>query len=105
VEAMTVQSPSPLARELTLHVVGMQKMPGNSDTISVEDAMDEMASAIEDAMTSEALRESLPNSRLTLGTTEMHVMVTDDDKIDHAEVTMTYTVNYYTMEGDSSVFI
>ncbi len=104
-EAMTVHSPSPITRDMSLNVVGKIKLPGNADTSSIEDSMNALCSEVETKLTSAALRATLPNTRLSLEATDMNVMVTEEDKIDHAEIIMSFSVKYQTLEGSPDTLI
>lgn len=99
-ERQTINVTAIYDRVLSLVVVGMLRMPGSGDTQTIEDKMDAMAEEIETKLTNADLRTALAKiGWITLASTDMQVIVTDDDKVDHAELTQTWLVSYATLEG------
>ena len=99
-ERTTMGEPCMYDRVCTINVIGMLKMPGNQDFITIEDQMDAMADEIESKLTNALIRSSLVHiGWLVLKETQMQVIVKDDDTISHAEVTQTWMASYATTEG------
>jgi hypothetical protein len=99
-ERLVISAPAPYDRVLSLAVVGMLRMPGNKDTQTIEDKMEAMAAEIENKITNLLLLAALPKvGWIALTDTKMDVLVDVNDKIDHAELTMSWLVSYSTQEG------
>lgn len=95
----TVDEPTRYGREMTLSVAGMLRLPGTGDTYTIEDKMDEVAAEIETKLTQAALRAEVSQVQtLSLANTSMEVIL-EDDGIDHAEVILSWRINYSTLEG------
>lgn len=106
VVAELIHSPNIYTREMTLNVIGMLKMPGNTDTQTIEDKMDAMAVDIETRLTFSALSAVVSGvEAFYLVSSSMDVIVTDDDKVDHAELSTVWRVGYSTAEGAPQTFI
>jgi hypothetical protein len=106
VQAELIHSPNVYTREMTLNVIGMLRMPGNTDTQSIEDKMDAMAVDIETRLTYAALSAVVSGvESFYLVSTAMDVIVTEDDKVDHAELSTVWRVGYSTTEGAPETFI
>ena len=101
----TVDAPMYLEREMSLNIVGKLKMPGNCDGESIENSMDALAAKVEEILTSNSMREGMNTVTLSLASIDTNLMVTDEDKVDHGEVHMVFTVEYQTMEGEPEVLI
>lgn len=94
------------SRDVTLNVVGMLRLPGSGDTQTIEDKMDALASAVETKLTYSALTTALSGvETISLESTSLDVVVTEEGEIDHAEVTMLYRVTYSHNEGSPDTFI
>jgi hypothetical protein len=106
VQAELIHSPNVYTREMTLNVIGMLRMPGNTDTQTIEDKMDAMAVDIETRLTYAALSAAVAGvESFYLVSTAMDVIVTEDDKVDHAELSTVWRVGYSTAEGAPETFI
>lgn len=103
--AMTVHAPTVYSRSLTIFVVGMLRLPGTGDVQTVEDLMDDLAVEVETKLTSTTLRAIVSKvEAVELVATKMDVIL-EVDGIDHAEVHMTWRVQYATAEGAASTLI
>lgn len=91
-------------RTALITVVGLLRLPGTGDTISIEDKMDVMAVEIETKLTRSTLGAVIRVGTLSLIATKMDVII-EEDGIDHAELNMTWSVTYSTAEGASEVLI
>jgi hypothetical protein len=99
-EPILISEPNTYDRILSISIVGMLRMPGNNDTETIEDRMDAMAEEIEGKLTNADLRATVPRIQfITLISTDMNVIIQDDDKIDHAELLQSWQVGYATVEG------
>ena len=95
-------------RRCTLVVVGHLRMPGNTDTETIEDRMDAVAAEIETRLTFSTLQAVSGLSKLgslDLTSTEMNVVVDEQDQPDHAEVTLLFVAGYTTAEGSPATLI
>jgi hypothetical protein len=95
-------------RRCTLVVVGHLRMPGNTDTETIEDRMDAVAAEIETKLTFSTLQAVAGLSKLgslDLTSTEMTVVVDEQDAPDHAEVTLLFVAGYTTAEGSPATLI
>lgn len=99
-------SPDIHERDLSLVVAGRLRLPGNNDTETVEDRMDALAAEVETTLTFAALVATLTQLKgLHLASTEMVVVLNDDDAPQYAEVTLSFTARYYTQEGSPATLI
>ncbi len=104
-EQTSVNNPCAYGRDMTLSVAGMLKLPGTGDTYTIEDKMDTLAAEIETKLTQTALRAVVPSVlSISLVSTSMEVIL-EDDGIDHAEVILSYRINYATLEGSPGTLI
>lgn len=95
----TVDDPARYGREMTLSIAGMLRLPGTGDTYTIEDKMDGVAAEIETKLTQSALRTEISQVQsISLANTSMEVVL-EDDGIDHAEVILSWRINYSTLEG------
>lgn len=93
------------SRNLIVSVVGLLRLPGTGDTQTIEDRMDTMAAEIETKLTRTALAATVPAVKgLSLIASRMDVIL-EEDGIDHAELNLTWRVNYYTAEGSPETLI
>jgi hypothetical protein len=91
-EVISVNDPTIYSRTINIAIVGMLRI-ANTDTITIEDKMDVMALEVETKLTNAAIRAVLPGiESLAITSTSLDLIVTDDDAIDHAEVTITCEV-------------
>lgn len=108
-QQVTTNYPVVYEREMSLTVVGMLRVTGSGDVgaETVEDLIDTLCAEIETKLTSAALRTALPmvNLRAHLTNTTVTVVVDETDKIDHAEVTLTWSITYFTNEGAPETLI
>ena len=100
----TVNNPCIYDRRMTLTVAGMLRLPGSGDTYTIEDEMDAIASEIETKLTQTALRAIVQIHSMYLKNTSMDVVI-EENGIDHAEIIMSYEINYATLEGVPSSLI
>lgn len=99
VQRISIHSPHAQTRTLSLIVVALIRI-GAGETESIEDKMDQCGSLIEGYLTDEALRSELSFvSQMDLQSSAMDVVVGLDDKISHAELTLSYQIKYQTFEG------
>lgn len=92
--------PGVYLRDLNLVVAGRLRLPGNSDTETVEDRMDALAAEVETKLTFAALLAALPQlKRLRLTNTEQVVVIDEQDSPQYAEVTLSFVAQYATAEG------
>lgn len=104
-QRLTIHSPHAEERTLSLIVVGLIRIPSSGETETIEDRMDAVALKIESYVTEEALYDDLPALKtVDLVNSAMDVILNQDDKISHAEVTLTYKIVYTTMEGMPDTF-
>lgn len=104
--AELIHSPNVYTRDLTIHVVGMLRLPCSGDTETIEDKMDAIASSVETKLTFATLKAALSGvESLVLESTSMDVVVTEEGAIDHAELTMVWRAGYSTAEGSPDTFI
>jgi|SRR3990170_3310220 len=100
-----VNNPSIYSRTVNITVAGMLRLPGTSDTYTVEDKMDTMAAEIETKLTQTIMRAIVSAVQsIHLVSTAMNVII-EEDGIDHAELNMTWRVTYWIAEGLPEVFI
>lgn len=93
------------SRNLLVSVVGLLRLPGTGDTQTIEDKMDTMAAEIETKLTYTALKTTVSAVQgLTLIASRMDVIL-EEDGVDHAELNLTWRVNYYTAEGSPETLI
>lgn len=105
-EVLSVLNPTIYRRTVNITIVGMIRLSGNGDTETVENTIDTMALDIETRMTNTALRAVIPAyESMALISTSSEVVVTEDDVIDHAELTMVYEVVCATDESSPAVLI
>ena len=100
-----LHDPVALDRSVVIRVVGMLRLSGTGDTVTVEDEMDELAAEIETALTTSRLRGNLVGfTSLNLFETKTRVKA-DDDRISHAEVSTYWRVTYAEQEGIPGILI
>jgi hypothetical protein len=110
-EQMLIHPSGIYDRSASVSVVGMLKMPGTGDGSAmgetVEDRMDAMAAEVETRLTLSALQGSVAKAKtLALASSSMDVITNEaDGSISHAELTMTWTVTYDTVEGAPETLI
>lgn len=92
-------APAFYLRSCNLAVVGHLRLPGNTDTETVEDRMDAMAAEIETKLTFTTLRAQVAIQQIHLLSTEMVVIVDSEDAPDHAELTLSFVAEYATQAG------
>lgn len=104
-QRLTIHSPHAEERTLSLNIVGLIRIPSAGETETIEDKMDALALKVESILTEDALYVALPALRtLDLVGSAMDVILNQDDKISHAEITLTYKIGYTTMEGMPDTF-
>jgi len=101
----TIQSPTVHERDMSLSIVAAVRI--SQDKENVEDAMDDICKDIEETLTTAALHAklTLKNIILELTSSEFTVIVDDEDRVDHAEVLMNWSIRYYTNEGLPEVLL
>lgn len=100
VESISPNGPGVYLRDMAIVVAGRLRLPGNSDTESVEDAMDNLAVAVETALTFATLQADVDLLHgLRLASTEKVVVISEDAAPQYAEVTLNYVARYATQEG------
>lgn len=107
-EKTNADTPGLYQRRCALHVVGHLRLPGNTDTETVEDQMDAMAAEIETKLTFATLQAASGMTLLhglVLGATDMAVVVDEEDKPMHAELTLSFVADYFTTEGSPATLI
>jgi hypothetical protein len=106
-QAGTVNDPCDYERNLTLIVTGMLRLPGNGDTYTIEDRMDECAAEIEAKLTQSALRAEVAQVQsLELVSTGLEVIVEDfENGVNHGEVITSWRIGYSTEEGSPETLI
>jgi hypothetical protein len=96
---ISLHSPHVQERSLSVVVVGLVRVPAG-ETETVEDKMDHLAKLIESNLTDEAVHEALPLVKsLDLISSQMDLIMTTEEAISHAELTMIYKCRYMTLEG------
>jgi len=101
-------TPANYQRRCALHVIGHLRLPGNADTETVENQMDAMAAEIETKLTFTTLQAVTGLTQLqglSLGATDMAVIVDEEDKPMRGELTLSYTADYFTQEGVPATLI
>jgi hypothetical protein len=97
---LSVHSPHVQERSLSVNVVAMIRIPSAGETESIEDKMDSIATLIETNLTETRLRTELNTlTSMDLQSSSMDVVLNTDEKISHAELTMSYLLKYRTLEG------
>ncbi len=92
-EAISPLNPAIYLRTIGISVVGMLRLPGSGDTISIEDKMDALALEVESKLTFNALESTLSGVQtLLMQGTELDVVVSEDGAIDHAEVIINFEI-------------
>lgn len=105
-EILSVDDPIIYQRNVSIVIVGMLRMPSNSDKQTIEDKMDALSLEVETKLTSAAVRSALTGiESLSMESTALDLIVTDDDVIDHAEVTMKWNVVCANSENSPSTII
>ena len=106
VEAISVNSPGVYLRDLNVIVAGRLRLPGNNDTETVEDKMDALASEVETKLSFSAMVATLSQLKsIRLASTEMSVIVNEDDAPQYAEVTLAFVAQYATAEAAPTTLI
>jgi hypothetical protein len=100
VDASSVNLPDTYLRDLNLVVAGRLRLPGNNDTETVEDRMDALAAEVETKLKFSTLLTTLTQLKgLRLTSTEMLVVIDEQDAPHYAEVTLQFIARYATAEG------
>src|SRR3990167_8668209 len=100
VDSISVNSPGVYFRDLNIVVAGRLKLPGNNDTETVEDRMDALASEVETKLSFSALLSTMTQLKgIRLASTEMVVVIDDQDSPQYAEVTLAFVARYVTAES------
>ena len=87
-------------RSATFAIMAMLRVPGNGDKQTIEDKIDDICAEIESKITVPRLTSILSGSvRAEFTGTAMTVVVDEEDKVSHAEATLSLTVKYFTAEG------
>ena len=104
-ERISIHTPHAQQRTLSLLIVALIRIgPGETETI--EDKMDQTSVAIESLMNETELRTKLNYiTMLDLISSRMDVILLTDESVSHAELTMSYRVQYHTFEGMPDGFI
>ena len=106
VDSISVNSPGICLRDLNIVVAGRLKLPGNNDTETVEDRMDALASEVETKLAFSALLATLTQLKsFRLASTEMVVVIDDQDSPQYAEVTLAFVARYATAEAAPTTLI
>jgi len=106
VDSISVNSPGVYFRDMNIAVAGRLKLPGNNDTETVEDKMDAVSSEVETKLGYSALLATLPQIKgFRLVSTEMTVIVDDQDAPQYAEVTLAFVARYATAESAPTTLI
>lgn len=93
-------------RDANIIISGRLRLTGNNDTELIEDRIDAMAAEIESKITFSSILTTLPAIKgLHLNSTDIAVVVDDQDAPQYAELTLNYLVRYYTAEGAPTSFI
>lgn len=104
--ADSINLPGVYLRDLNMHVVGRIRLPGNNDTETVEDRMDALAAEVETKLKFSAIVATLTQVKsLRIASTEMNVVVDDQDAPQFAEITMSFVARYATAEALPETFI
>lgn len=109
-EVISVNDPAVYLRTISLAVIGMLKMPGTGDTVTIEDKMDALALEVETKLTNATLKALVNKVQsLSLVSTTLEVVVSEnaagDETVDHAEVVMSFEIVGATSEDNPSVLI
>lgn len=105
-EKTTADTPANYGRRCNLAVIGHLQLPGNTNRETIEDKMDAMAAEIETKLTFVTLEAALSQVLgVELLSTEMTVIVNESDEPDHAELSMSFVVDYFTVEGAPTTLI
>ena len=93
-------------RDLNLVVAGRLRLPGNNDTETVEDKMDALAAEVETKLGFSSLQATIAQLKsIRLTSTEMSVIVNEDDAPQYAEVTLNFVAQYATAESAPTTLI
>ena len=105
-DQISVNSPCVYLRDLNLVVAGRLRLPGNNDTETIEDRMDALAAEVETKLGFSSLLTTLSQLKsIRLTSTEMNVIVNEDDAPQYAEVTLAFVAQYATTEAAPTVLI
>jgi hypothetical protein len=97
-QRISVNSPAARERSVSLNVVAMLRVSNNFE--EVEDRMDDLAAYIESMLTEDAMREAWAMIvQVDLQSSAMDIVLNAEEKIDHAELTLTFAVRYRTLDG------
>jgi hypothetical protein len=103
VEDLVTDDPALYLRAVDVSVIGMIRV---TDPLSIEDDMDAISVEIESRLINSSMRSLIPNfESMSLVSTTLEVIITDDDQIDHAEVLVTYRVVATSSENDPATLI
>jgi hypothetical protein len=103
IEQIVATDPNIYLRSVDVVVVGMLRL---SDWSETEERMDALSLEVEQRITSEAIRALVPQIQsMELVSTALDIVITEDDAIDHAEVTVNFRVVCANSENDPSVLI
>lgn len=101
-----VQNPNLQERTLSVIVAAFSKVP--ADAQIAEDEMDIISVELEKKLTEDALRSELggtANIAMQLQSQSLTIITDDEDTISHAEIELSYTVKYYTVEGQPETLV
>jgi hypothetical protein len=97
-QRISVNSPATRERSVSLNVVAMIRVSNNFE--EVEDRMDDLAAYIESMLTEDAMRAAWAMIvQVDLQSSAMDIVLNAEEKIDHAELTLTFAVRYRTLDG------
>jgi hypothetical protein len=97
-QRISVNSPATRERSVSLNVVAMIRVSNNFE--EVEDRMDDLAAYIESMLTEDAMRAAWAMIvHVDLQSSAMDIVLNAEEKIDHAELTLTFAVRYRTLDG------
>jgi hypothetical protein len=97
-QRITVNSPPLRERSVSLNVVAMIRVSNNFE--EVEDRMDDLAVHIETLLNEDDMREQWAMIvAVDLQTSAMDIVLNAEEKIDHAELTLNFSVRYRTLDG------
>lgn len=104
VESVAATDPNIYLRQINITVVGMLRI--NNDNLEIEQIMDAFCLEVESKLISSNLRALVPQfESFSMVSTNLDIIVTEDDAIDHAEATMNFVVTCANSETSPSVLI
>jgi hypothetical protein len=105
-DAQRISATAPASRERTLSLIVVAMLKIATNTEDVEDRMDDLAALIEGLLTEQAFQDTWRFiTRVDLQTSEMDVILNADEEIDHAELTLTFSIKYMTTDGAAETLI